>query len=299
MKRKLFIGSSKEGQSIADSMKDQINKNCEDWLQAETWSDGNVFSLNNSALHSLVTASRKFDYGILVASKDDIRKSRGKQSIVPRDNVIFEMGMFLGSLGLTRAFLLVEKEASLPTDYNGITVSYFQRDVPGSLENAIDQIIKAISNTRHTFSLRPAPSAALAVGYFDNFIQPMALKRQKQNVDFKLTVIIPRNLKAIQAEKAAYKNVVPSTEISVSGDGSRPLVFERDDSPADYWDIPTTLSTLGRLMDILLPSSEIGVDPDKQDWIDHELRHFAGTIEKLAQDCPACRGKVSISWMAN
>lgn len=294
MKRKLFVGSSKEGLAFADKATEQITKECGDWILSETWSNGGVFSLNSSALDSLLKASRKFDYGVLVASKDDILKSRGGEHFVPRDNVMFEMGMFLGSLGLTRSFLLVEEEGKLPTDYNGVTVSYFQRDIEGSLERAIGTIVKSIQGTKTTFNLKPVPSAALALGYFTNFIQPLAKKRQEQNIAFKLEVLLPSRLKDMRSEVLSYKNENPSNEISVYGNGQRPIVHELQANPHNYWDIPTTLSTLGTMMDILIPSHEVGANQEKQDWIEHELRNFAGTIEMMAKDCAACRGRINV-----
>jgi len=297
MKRKLFIGSSKEGMKIAEQVKEQVNATCGRWLEAETWSDGNVFALNNSALHSLVGASRTFDYGILIASEDDVIKSRGKRHVVPRDNVMFEMGMFLGSLGLTRAFLLVEENAKLPTDYNGVTVPYFQSKVPGSLDNAIGQIIKSIDSTQNTFNLRPAPSVALALGYFENFIQILAKRRQTQEIEFKLQILIPKNIKDIHAETKEYKRSHASEEISVFDDGQRPRVYKRINGEEEYWDIPTTLGTLSRLLDLILPSTEIGISKEKKEWIDHELRSFGGAIKYLVEDCSACKNRVEVVFL--
>jgi hypothetical protein len=297
MKRKIFIGSSTEGKEIAEKVRTRLNSQSQDWLNAEMWNEGSVFSLNNSALHSLVAASRKYDYGILVASKDDFLKSRDTEHFVPRDNVMFEMGMFLGSLGLTRAFLLVEEHAKLPTDYNGVTVSYFQPNDSKSVEIAIDQITKSIENTKLTFNLKPAPSAALALGYFENFIQVLAKKRMIQGIDFRLEILIPKNINDVHLEKIKYKNSHPSHEISVFDDGQRPRVFERSESLHDYWDIPTTLSTLVKLLDLILPSTEIGINQEKKEWIDHELRNFAGAIMMLVNQCSACRDKVTVHKM--
>ncbi len=297
MKRKLFIGSSKEGMKIAEEVKAQVNAVCGSWIEAETWSDGNIFALNSSTLHSLVVASRTFDYGILVATQDDVVTTRGKVHIIPRDNVMFEMGMFLGSLGLTRAFLLVEENAKLPTDYNGVTVPYFQSNVAGSLDRAIDQIIKSIESTQNTFNLRPAPSVALALGYFENFVQILAKRRQTQEIDFKLQILIPKSIKDIHAETKEYKRSNISEEISVFDDGQRPRVYKRQNSEDEYWDIPTTLGTLSRLLDLILPSTEIGISKEKKEWIGHELRSFAGALRHLIEECPACRNRVEVLFL--
>lgn len=294
MKRRLFIGSSREAQKIADKVKSQIVMDCGDWLNAETWSDGGVFKLNSNALQDLVVASRRFDYGILVASKDDKLWSRWKGFSVPRDNVMFEMGMFLGSLGLTRAFLLVEEKTKLPTDYNGVTVSYYKHNDEKSIQKALDRIVKAINQTRNTYNLKPTASAALAIGYFSNFIQPLAKKRAKDNVDFDLEIVIPRNIKDVQAEIVSFKKMNPSTEKSVYDDNQRPRVNILISDSKIHWDIPTTLSTLYTMIDVLLPSNELGLSEEKQDWIEHELRTFSGTIEMMVENCPLCRGKIRL-----
>jgi hypothetical protein len=294
MKRKLFIGSSSEGLPIAKQLKEKIDSECGGWIDSVIWDEGSVFTLNKNALDSLIKASRKFDYGVLVASHDDIVKSRGVEKFAPRDNVMLEMGMFLGSLGLTRAFLLVEEEGKLPTDYNGVTVPFFQKGTTGSLDKAIDKIILAFNATKSSYNLKPMPSAALALGYFDSFIQPIAKKKQENNEPFKLEILLPKNIKDIQTEKIAFKNANPSTEKGVAGPNTRPIAFELDSMPNNYWDVPTTLGTLGKLMDMLLHSDEIGVNKEKQDWIDHELRNFAGTISILVENCLACKGNVSV-----
>ncbi|MBI1838675.1 MAG: nucleotide-binding protein [Flavobacteriia bacterium] len=295
MKRKLFIGSSKEGLTHAQKLKEIIESELHEWIDCTIWSDGEIFGLNNSTLHSLVQASRKFDYGILVASKDDITKYRKTTVITPRDNVMFEMGMFLGSLGLTRAFMLVEEDCKLPTDYNGITVPYFNSMVEGSIDIAINQIIQAIRSSRNSFNIKPVPSAALALGYFESFIQKLAKKRLNEDIPFSLEILLPVNISDIDTTVKLHKRNNPSIEISIDENGSRPIVHQHTNSEHNYWDIPTNLQTLNSLMNLIIPSSEIGVNPEKQDWIEQEIRNFKGTLEVLINQCEACKGFVTVS----
>lgn len=268
-------------------------------MDCQSWIDGDVFTLNDGTLNSLVKASRKFDYGVLVATKDDKCEIRGEIKPVPRDNVMLEIGMFLGSLGLTRAFLLVESHNKLPSDYNGVTVPYFDTDVDGSLDKAIDKIINAVKNTVHSFNLKPVPSAALALGYFDNFVQPLMKKRVRQGVGGTLKIILPTTLTQIRGHIETYKLANPSKEISVYDDEARPRVYHLEEDPTRFWDIPTTLQTLDKLINIIHPSSEIGIEKDKQEWIEHELRNFKGTIEVLVANCPYCKGQVNIVYLPN
>jgi hypothetical protein len=294
MKRKLFIGSSSEGKRIAENLKEKIETENGDWIECDIWNEGKVFELNTSALDALIKASRKYDYGILVATKDDLLKSRGFNHFVPRDNVMFEMGMFLGSLGLTRAFLLVEKQSKLPTDYNGITVPYYDDEIEGSLEKAIESIQSAISNSRNTFNLKPVPSAALALGYFESLVQNIAKKRLEQGKDFKLTILLPGNISDIRMEASNHRIQNPTEEIAIVDGQKRPSITKYIGIEENYWDIPTTLQTLNNLMNLIIPSTEIGISIEKKDWIDNELRNFKGTLEMLIKNCPACDGRVFV-----
>ena len=294
MKRKLFIGSSSEGKKIAEKLKAKIESEYGDWIECDIWDEGKVFELNNSALDALVKASRKYDYGILVATNDDLLKTRGSNHQVPRDNVMFEMGMFLGSLGLTRAFLLVEKQSKLPTDYNGITVPYFDNDIEGSLDNSIAGIQVAILNSRNTFNLKPVPSAALALGYFESLVQNIAKKRLEQGREFKLTIFLPKNISDVRIVASNHRMNNPTEDIAIVEGQQRPSITKYIGVEENYWDIPTTLQTLHNLMHLFSPSAEIGLSKDKKDWIDCELRNFKGTLEMLIENCPACHGRVFV-----
>jgi predicted nucleotide-binding protein len=63
------------------------------------------------------------DFGVAIAHPDDIVRSRGKESVTPRDNVIFELGFFMSRLGRKRTFLLVpqtDADLKLPSDFKGM-----------------------------------------------------------------------------------------------------------------------------------------------------------------------------------
>lgn len=293
MKRRLFIGSSYEGLKIANKVKDIIQMKCGDWIECTIWNEGKVFSYNKSFLDSLVIASRTYDYGILIATADDMALIRKVFLKIPRDNVVFEMGLFLGSLGLTRAFLLADINSKLPSDYNGITIPKFS--IKKFNENSIDGIIKSLNSTRHTFSLKTIPSSALALGYFDNFILPFAKNRIGDN--FYLRILLPSNLDDIKSQIELFKHKNPSNEISVFNDGSRPIInrFKKDE--LQYWDIPTTLSTLNKLIGLVIHSTEIGVNPEKKEFIEYEIRNFHVSLEVLISENDITKDKVAVEFL--
>jgi hypothetical protein len=314
MKRKLFIGSSKEGLSYANQLKDTITNECGDWLECVVWDEGGIFMLNKSTFENLVKASRRFDYGILIATNDDLAEIRKVDYTVPRDNVIFEMGLFLGSLGLTRAFLATQ-DCKLPSDYNGITTLRLPNDT-----SIIDtsSLILQLESTKETFSLKTIPSTALAVGYFDNFIKPFCVKQitsdkpkalkdksldnfiklfcKKSTNSGLLHVLIPKQVDDIKSLIDYHENKNPSKNISMFGDNQRPFVKVLRSDASYYWDIPSTLSTLNKMINMVIPDSEIGMSTEKKDWIEYELRNFKGTLEVLIKDNLVCKDKVDIEW---
>lgn len=95
------------------------------------WDHG-VFRASNYTLDELEQQLQLADFAIAVAHADDTVITRGDEWPTVRDNVVFELGMFIGFLGRTRAFLMEPREdkLKLPSDLTGLTtVSY--RYVPG------------------------------------------------------------------------------------------------------------------------------------------------------------------------
>ncbi len=290
MKRKIFIGSSSEGHKVAEQIKNGINDQLGDWIGCETWKDGQVFSQNKNTLDCLVRASRRYDYGILVASKDDLAIKRLRIFNTMRDNVLFEAGLFLGSLGLQRAFLITSDNISLPSDYFGVTViKYNKKNLARKIENIISEIVK----TKGSFNLKPVPSAALAFGYYENYIKPFAKRQYALTSDFKFKILLPNNISDIVAQKDKYISVHPSTETS----GGMPIAYKYNDEKNCFWDIPKTLNTIYHLIDFMVPPNEIGIDVEKEDWIQHELRDFKGTLEMLVNKHGAYTDNILIEFL--
>jgi len=137
MKPKIFIGSSREGLDIANAIHANLTRDAE----CTVWSNG-VFQISGSTLYSLINALRNSDFGVFVFSPDDLTIMRGQQNPVVRDNVIFELGLFIGRLGVERCFFITPDHVAdlrLPTDLMGI--------LPGQYEaNRHDQNWLAATN---------------------------------------------------------------------------------------------------------------------------------------------------------
>jgi predicted nucleotide-binding protein len=140
-KIRVFIISSAEALEIARTIQNAFDH---DPFNVAVWTDG-VFRASHYSIESLERALDQSDVAIAVAQPDDITESRGQRLATPRDNVIFELGFFMGRLGRHRA-LLVEprgEEIKLPTDLAGIntiTYRYDAADLTRSLATACNRL---------------------------------------------------------------------------------------------------------------------------------------------------------------
>lgn len=116
---RVFIISSVESLTIARSIQEAFEH---DPFHVVVWTDG-VFKITNYTLQSLEDELDKSDFAIAIAHSDDVVDSREVQWPTPRDNVIFELGLFMGRLGRSRAILMEPREdkLKLPSDLSGIT----------------------------------------------------------------------------------------------------------------------------------------------------------------------------------
>jgi hypothetical protein len=115
---KVFIGSSREASQLAKALQHELR----DVAHSQVWSQG-LFRIGSVALEELVRVVNGFDFGIFVFAPDDVVKMRDKEYSAVRDNVLFELGMFVGKLGAHRSFFVVPQandNLHLPSDLAGI-----------------------------------------------------------------------------------------------------------------------------------------------------------------------------------
>jgi len=119
MKPKVFVGSSTENLSIAFA----IQQNLEYDGEITVWPQ-RVFAPTRTALESLLSVISRSDFAVFVFVPEDPIRIRAKKTLQVRDNVLFELGLFLGGLGRDRSFVVIprmETPLHLPTDLLGIT----------------------------------------------------------------------------------------------------------------------------------------------------------------------------------
>src|SRR4029434_4691607 len=102
VKPRVFVASSRESLPLVNVLKGELAAVAD----VVSWDDRDVFRAGFSFLEELVRLSKEFDLGLFLYEKDHQVLSRGVTSLAPRDNVIFEHGLFMGQLGQHQAFAI-------------------------------------------------------------------------------------------------------------------------------------------------------------------------------------------------
>jgi Predicted nucleotide-binding protein containing TIR-like domain len=116
-KPRIFLGSSGEQAKLLKA----ITRGLEEVAQVEHWTT--TFNPGRSTLERLVELSQEVDFAAFVFAQDDWTTTDASQSgqASPRDNVVFEAGLFGGALGMRRTFILHAHGSKLPSDLLGLT----------------------------------------------------------------------------------------------------------------------------------------------------------------------------------
>ncbi|END9091185.1 TIR domain-containing protein [Yersinia enterocolitica] len=116
-KSRIFIASSVESLHVAEA----VNANLDHDFEVTIWKNG-TFGLTSNTVDDLVKKSSVVDFAIFIFTPDDLSTIRNKEEQVVRDNVLFELGLFIGAIGKNRCFLIKPRgeELHLPTDLLGV-----------------------------------------------------------------------------------------------------------------------------------------------------------------------------------
>jgi len=298
MKPRIFIGSSSEGLAIAKFIQAELNKEFDCIL----WNDGVVFGANTSYLDSLLKAASMFDFGLLLATKDDKTDKRLKIFDVPRDNVIFEFGLFIGRIGKNRAFVLKEKNVELPSDLEGIHIESFKRkddaSQSASLKVAINKFKKNIKEKYRQQELGLLPSTGIAIGCFNNFILRVCeflLEEEEVTIDgfkfskFEVMIVLPKRLQHDMMSKAKlYYKKNNFVNHNFAPPGGRPLettysLAKKDEGILLIADMPTTLGALYDAIILYLKKGNIGPSKEMELIEAREVNNFKLALTSLIE----------------
>jgi hypothetical protein len=146
MKTRIFLGSSGEQEKLLRA----LTRGLEDIADVDPWTT--VFNPGVSTLDRLVELTREVDFAAFIFAQDDWttkgaspETASGEAS--PRDNVVFEAGLFGGALGMRRTFILHADGAKLPTDLLGLTSIRYDPDTTPAIVRQINQKLRKAIDT--------------------------------------------------------------------------------------------------------------------------------------------------------
>jgi hypothetical protein len=141
MRPRIFIGSSGQQQKLLTA----LTRGLQDYADVDPWTT--VFNPGISTLDRLVELTRQVDFAAFIFAQDDWtttgtapETASGEAS--PRDNVVFEAGLFGGAIGIRRTYILHANGARLPTDLLGLTSIRYEPDTTPAIVREINQKLR-------------------------------------------------------------------------------------------------------------------------------------------------------------
>ena len=139
-KPRIFLGSSGKQAKLLE----ELTSGLQDIALVEPWTTS--FNPGTTTLERLVELSREVDFAAFVFAQDDWTTSGATGQASPRDNVVFEAGLFGGTLGMRRTFILHANDTKLPTDLLGLTCIRYGATSPEEIQLVNQKLRKAIEN---------------------------------------------------------------------------------------------------------------------------------------------------------
>jgi Predicted nucleotide-binding protein containing TIR-like domain len=143
VKPRIFLGSSGKQEKLLNA----IRRGLDDIALVEPWTTS--FIPGVSTLDRLVELAGQVDFAAFVFAQDDWTSSSGSGEPAPgqaspRDNVVFEAGLFGGALGMRRTLILHAEGAKLPTDLLGLTSIRYATETPSAVRTLNAKLRQAI-----------------------------------------------------------------------------------------------------------------------------------------------------------
>ena len=312
MKPRIFIGSSTEGLYAANYIKQYFSASYECII----WNE-DVFKYNKSFLETLLNSASLFDFGFLIFTKDDLSLVRDAAFETARDNVLFEYGLFLGRLGLDRAFVIAEKGVKIPSDFLGYTLTQMESEKSAVGKDIVkeaqfvpqlEKLKRQIDDYVRLGHLGLLPSTVIAISYFENFVKLVAdwLNEnagaipcgEKTYKTAKLRIVIPSNFDADLKKRATiYYRKLGLAETSFPSRGRNYPVHLAEMANGDeviIYDMPSILNGIDKAIDMYFRVGHIGKTEDHQLAEDREMGNFVRVLTLLIQEDAFCRDCVEI-----
>ena len=147
-KPRIFLGSSGKQEKLLQA----LTRGLEGVAHVDPWTTS--FNPGTTTLERLLELVHEVDFAAFVFARDDWTTTSpsasprtGSRQASPRDNVVFEAGLFGGALGMRRTFIIHANGAKLPSDLLGLTCVRYGEAMTASETRMINQKLRqAIEN---------------------------------------------------------------------------------------------------------------------------------------------------------
>lgn len=293
--------------ALQDSLR-QHGYNCHQWR--ELFSDAHD-SGNIALLPMLIKKIPSFDYAVLICEgHDHTIMSRGDERVetyTMRDNVLFEIGLCVSSLGLSKVVLITDEKVRIPEDLKGNNnqialkqIIYNPADSRYTIENTVEELHAYISGSR--FDVSPVVVGAAvtnACGYMTNFVL-----RTLQTVDDGF-MLADGMLRVFEKKNVFIHIILPidyTTDISERSERflssfsvgravnarSRSIEFKYkiEKDAIHIYDCPTSLVTSYSIAEMILDiEADDDADPSSSDrFYAKELDQFEAVLKSLCSE---------------
>lgn len=142
---RLFVASSSEKLPVARALCRLLRRRRRLRVDAKSW-EKDTFKLGENTMESLEHRLDTAHFAVMVLTPDDVAYIRKKRHAIPRDNVLFELGLFMGHLSRHRCYMLYESdsEPKRPTDLLGVKAATYTKTSNRSLSRALAPACDAI-----------------------------------------------------------------------------------------------------------------------------------------------------------
>ena len=146
-KPRIFLGSSGKQEKLLQA----LTRGLEGVAHVDPWTTS--FQPGTTTLERLLELAHEVDFAAFVFAPDDWTSAAPPGSPAPdsgqaspRDNVVFEAGLFGGALGMRRTFILHASGSKLPTDLLGFTCVRYGATGAAEMRAVNQKIRQAIEN---------------------------------------------------------------------------------------------------------------------------------------------------------
>lgn len=167
----VFVGSASKSKRAAEAVANNLRK----VSFVRVWDK--AFTLSRTTIEDLIKMAPTYDFAIFILGGEDVRKKDGVKSLVPRDNVIFETGLFMGVLGRDRVFVIRRNDVKveLPSDWLGLTVADYSLPPTNTILDWESELNFATTRIRDVIEERQFRSSSqVAVSSTENYLKDAA-----------------------------------------------------------------------------------------------------------------------------